>query len=96
MSNKSSTLSRPQIATSNPEIASPSMPSTSFPRKTESVKCPYKADQQVKFLHLQAEVESLLLELQTIKQQRSSSCIAPIDPDFISNNSNYQTTDNLR
>lgn len=86
MSNNTSTLSRPQIAAGNPEIASPSLASTSFARKTESVKCPYKADQQVKFLHLQAEVESLLLELQTIKQQRSSSCVAAIDPDFTGHN----------
>jgi hypothetical protein len=33
-------------------------------------KSPYNVDQQVKFLHLQAEVETLLLQLKTIKQQR--------------------------
>jgi hypothetical protein len=36
----------------------------------EPVKSPYKADQQVKFLHLQAEVESLLLQLRSLKPQR--------------------------
>lgn len=32
-------------------------------------KC-YQADQQVKYLHLQAEIEVLLQELQTIKEQK--------------------------
>jgi hypothetical protein len=36
----------------------------------ESKKFPYKAAVQVKFLHLQAEVESLLHQLQMLKQQR--------------------------
>ena len=30
----------------------------------------YQADQQVKYLHLQAEIEVLLQELQTLKQQK--------------------------
>ena len=30
----------------------------------------YQADQQLKYLHLQAEIEVLLQELQTLKQQR--------------------------
>lgn len=47
-----------------------SVASTSQTRLMESMKKLYQADQQVKFLHLQAEVESLLIELQTIKQQR--------------------------
>jgi hypothetical protein len=71
MSNNSSTLSRPQVTASNPEMASSSTLSTSFACKVNSVKCPYQADQQVKFLHLQAEIESLLLEVQSLKQQRS-------------------------
>ena len=71
MSNNSSTLSRPQVTASNPEMASSSTLSTSFARKVDLVKCPYQADQQVKFLHLQAEIESLLLEVQSLKQQRS-------------------------
>ncbi|EDZ96421.1 MULTISPECIES: hypothetical protein [Limnospira] len=37
----------------------------------------YSVDQQVKFLHLQAEVDTLLLELQTLKQMRS---LGPTDP----------------
>lgn len=34
-------------------------------------KC-YQADQQVKYLHLQAEVEVLLQQLQTLKQQKQT------------------------
>jgi hypothetical protein len=30
----------------------------------------YQADQQVKYLHLQAEIEVLLQELQTLKEQK--------------------------
>ena len=33
------------------------------------MKSVYSVDQQVKFLHLQAEVETLLLRLQTLKQK---------------------------
>ncbi len=71
MSNNSSTLSRPQITTGNPEMASSSDVAIGFTRKVESVKSPYQADHQVKFLHLQAEIESLLLQVQTVKQRRS-------------------------
>ncbi|MEG4997401.1 hypothetical protein QUB13_06745 [Microcoleus sp. B4-D4] len=74
MSNNSSTLSRPQITASHPETASPSARSTCLTRKLDLVKCPYQADQQVKFLHLQAEIDSLLLQVQTLKQQRSVAC----------------------
>ena len=35
-------------------------------------KC-YQADQQVKYLYLQAEIEVLLQELQTLKQQKHVS-----------------------
>ncbi|WP_333232206.1 hypothetical protein [Microcoleus sp. Pol12B5] len=80
MSNNSSTLSRPQVTASNPEMASSSTLSTSFARKVDSVKCPYQADQQVKFLHLQAEIESLLLEVQSLKQQRSIAGLPALDP----------------
>ncbi|MEG4529005.1 hypothetical protein [Microcoleus sp. D2_18a_D3] len=79
MSNNSSTLSRPQVTASNPDMASSSTLSTSFARKVNSVKCPYQADQQVKFLHLQAEIESLLLEVQSLKQ-RSIAGLREIDP----------------
>ncbi|WP_333110447.1 hypothetical protein [Microcoleus sp. Pol1C5] len=61
-------------------MASSSTLSTSFARKVNSVKCPYQADQQVKFLHLQAEIESLLLEVQSLKQQRSIAGLRESDP----------------
>jgi hypothetical protein len=34
------------------------------------MKCLYQTDQQMKYLHLQAEIELLLQHLQTMKQQR--------------------------
>jgi hypothetical protein len=43
----------------------------------ELMKSLYQADQQVKYLHLQAEVESLLQQLQILKQQR----LASVKPD---------------
>ena len=42
-------------------------------RLLEKMKSLYRADQQVKYLHLQAEVESLLQKLQILKQQRLAS-----------------------
>jgi len=39
----------------------------------ESQKSLYEAGVQVKFLHLEAEVESLLQQLQAIKKQRTAS-----------------------
>ncbi|MBE9183410.1 hypothetical protein IQ270_01380 [Microcoleus sp. LEGE 07076] len=80
MSNNSSTLSRPQVTASNPEMASPSTRSTSLARKLDSAKCPYQADQQVKFLHLQAEIDSLLLQVQTLTQQRSIAALSAPEP----------------
>ncbi|MCW6052551.1 hypothetical protein K4039_21365 [Lyngbya sp. CCAP 1446/10] len=80
MSNNSSTLSRPQITASNPEMASSSTRSTCLTRELDLVKCPYQADQQVKFLHLQAEIDSLLLQVQTLKRQRSIALLPALDP----------------
>ncbi|XDE61683.1 hypothetical protein AB3M80_24725 [Arthrospira platensis BEA 1257B] len=45
--------------------------------KIDKMPSIYSVDQQVKFLHLQAEVDTLLLELQTLKQMRS---LGPTDP----------------
>ncbi|NEP58814.1 MAG: hypothetical protein F6K31_17635 [Symploca sp. SIO2G7] len=42
-------------------------------RMLELMKSLYQADQQVKYLHLQAEVDSLLQYQQIIKQQRLTS-----------------------
>jgi hypothetical protein len=41
-------------------------------RFLEAMKTQYRLDQQVKFLNLQAEAESLLQQLQAIKQQRET------------------------
>ncbi|MCL1469700.1 hypothetical protein [Argonema antarcticum] len=38
-----------------------------------SKKSVYQADQQIKLLHLEADVESLLQQLQYLKQQRLTS-----------------------
>lgn len=70
-------LSRPQIVVDNPQPGSnTSATSTQRPPLNELKKPPYQAAVQVKFLHLQAEVESLLQHLQNQKQQRlaATSC----------------------
>ncbi|WP_421654908.1 hypothetical protein [Leptothermofonsia sp. ETS-13] len=54
-----------------PEAASSVDPRQS--RLLEAMKTQYRLDQQVKFLHLQAETESLLQQLKAIKQQRQAS-----------------------
>ena len=41
--------------------------------KTQLTKAHYQADQQVKFMYLQAEIDCLLEELKNIKRQRSES-----------------------
>ena len=33
----------------------------------------YQDDQQIKFMHLQAEIDSLLMKLQNLKEERLSS-----------------------
>ncbi len=48
-------------------------------RWLEAMKKQYRLDQQEKFLHLQAETECLLQQLQAIKQQRQSQ------PDVVGN-----------
>jgi hypothetical protein len=39
-------------------------------------KLPYQATHQVELLHLQAEIEALLQQLQTLKQQRSADSLS--------------------
>jgi hypothetical protein len=43
------------------------------PQARDLTKTLYQVDQQVKFLHLQAEVESLLQQLEIMKQQKQVS-----------------------
>ncbi len=42
-------------------------------RLIKAMRSQYQLDQQVKFLHLQAEADSLLQQLQAVKQQRQAS-----------------------
>ncbi|HEY9883205.1 MAG TPA: hypothetical protein V6C98_06300 [Thermosynechococcaceae cyanobacterium] len=42
-------------------------------RLIEAMKSQYQANQQVEFLYLQAEADSLLQQLQALKQQRAAS-----------------------
>lgn len=67
----SSSLSPSQrlVANSQP-VSNVSVTSTQRLSLNQSKKFPYEAAQQVKFLYLEAEVESLLQQLQTLKQQR--------------------------
>lgn len=41
--------------------------------KVKSGKLPYQASHQVELLHLQAEIDALLQQLQSLKQQRISA-----------------------
>lgn len=70
MSTHSSTLSRPETVNVavKPERHRSNSSSTSESLHQSQLKCPYNVDQQVKFLHLQAEIDTLLLQLQTLKQ----------------------------
>ncbi|MGI0493895.1 hypothetical protein ACN4EG_19100 [Alkalinema pantanalense CENA528] len=52
--------------------SAPLTESSSRDRVVERMRALYNEDQQVKFLHLQAEADSLLQQLQSIKAQRSS------------------------
>jgi hypothetical protein len=71
MSTRSSTLIRPEtsveVSQSLSDISIASKDDTRIMQLTKSL---YQTDQQVKFLHLQAEVELLLKQLQTLKQQQ--------------------------
>ena len=45
-------------------------PSASETRLIQSVRAVYPKERQIEFLHLHAEIDTLLLELKTIKQHR--------------------------
>jgi hypothetical protein len=75
MSNPSATISRPQSTAISTQMPTKQSLAINPARSKDGVKSVYQADQQVKFLHLQAEVETLLLELQTLKQHRHSELI---------------------
>lgn len=63
-----STIQRPAIAVQ--EASNMSVTLTNQVRLMEKMKSVYQADQQLKLLNLQAEVETLLQQLQNLKQQR--------------------------
>lgn len=63
-----STIQRPAIAVQ--EASNISIALTNQVRMMEKMKSVYQADQQLKLLNLQAEVETLLQQLQNLKQQR--------------------------
>lgn len=73
MSNRSATISRSHSTGGDSQMVTTQGLSTNSVHSQVSMKSIYQADQQVKFLHLQAEVETLLLELQTLKQHRLSA-----------------------
>lgn len=70
MSISSSSMSRSQLLVSDRPLVSEGSVKTNHSSVNESQKPPYQVDQQVKFLHLEAEIDSLLLQLQRLKQQR--------------------------
>ncbi len=75
-----SLLTRPSNLTPSPRqigdsksAKNSSMAAPNDARLLELMKSLYQTDQQVKYLHLQAEVDSLLQHQQIIKQQRLTS-----------------------
>ena len=70
MSTSSSSMSRSQVLVSDRPLVSEKSAMLDRPSANELKKPPYQIDQQVKFLHLEAEIESLVLQLQSLKQQR--------------------------
>jgi len=73
MSNPVLTMDRLALAPANLEQTDPGETTLTLqPRTLEAMKTQYQLDQQAKFLSLQAEAESLLQQLQAMKQQRQS------------------------
>ena len=70
MLTSSSSSMSPQVLVSDRSMVSQVSVTTNSPACNQSKKSPYQVDQQVKFLHLEAEVEYLLQQLQNLKQQR--------------------------
>lgn len=67
----SPSLSRSSVAVSETQVVTEtSTGAVQQPQANESKQPPYQADQQVKFLHLEAEVDFLLQQMQSLKQQR--------------------------
>jgi hypothetical protein len=69
------TIENPSASASNREAGAVQSTTASLEahhqsRVMEAMKTQYRLDQQVKFLHLQAEAESLLQQLKAIQGQR--------------------------
>lgn len=77
-----STIQRPAIAVQ--EASNMSVALSNQVRLMEKMKSVYQADQQLKLLNLQAEVETLLQQVQNLKQQRLT------EEDSEVNNQNHQ------
>ncbi|MGB3509596.1 MAG: hypothetical protein WBA93_10180 [Microcoleaceae cyanobacterium] len=75
MSNSTSTLSSASRSVDTVKRVNGSGSSKDQSRTLERMKSLYQTDQQVKFLHLEAEVETLLLELRTLKERNVVSNI---------------------
>jgi hypothetical protein len=63
----------PTVLATKPQTSSndPATANLLFPKATVTPQC-YQADQQVKYLHLQAEIDVLLQQLRTIEQQKQA------------------------
>ncbi|MFB2919396.1 MULTISPECIES: hypothetical protein [Aerosakkonema] len=70
-SSRTSTIQRPTLASD--ELTLMSVALANQVKLMQSMKSVYQADQQIKLLNLQADVENLLQQLQNIKQQRQTS-----------------------
>ncbi|NEP79919.1 MAG: hypothetical protein F6K17_06975 [Okeania sp. SIO3C4] len=73
MSNSISTLSSVSVSVDTAKRVNVSGVSNNQNYTQEKMKSLYQTDQQVKLLHLEAEVETLLLELRTIKTRNLES-----------------------
>lgn len=73
INNPSNRVAGTSAAVQNPHPVSDSVASNYGSRLLAAMKSQYQLDQQMKFLDLQAEAETLLQQLQAIQQQRQAS-----------------------
>ncbi|MGA7932736.1 MAG: hypothetical protein WCA35_04080 [Kovacikia sp.] len=72
ITNPSARVSSVSVPVSSFETATSCPLDSHQSRLLQAMKSQYRLDQQTKFLHLQAEMESLLQQLKAIKQQREA------------------------
>ncbi len=75
ISESTSSLSKASSSLNPGTRVNGSRKSTNQTRTLEQMKSLYQTDQQVKLLHLEAEIETLLLELRTIRERNLVSQI---------------------